>query len=185
MTKHEKADQARKGLIDSVTGKAKELVGAVTGNDSLTAEGQLEQTQAQQRKEANAMEAVGDAEAAQAQAEARQATAEGAAERLAVDAQTAGVENAVRTQQAAHKRAAEQTGQRAAAKEKIQAELDAQRDIERANVQERGEVGAAAEDVAAAVAEHQSSVRAATSAQAEADRIRRRADNLTDEADLP
>ena len=39
MTKHDKADQARKGLIDSVKGKAKELVGAVTGNDSLTAEG--------------------------------------------------------------------------------------------------------------------------------------------------
>ena len=50
MTKHEKADQARKGLIDSVKGKAKEIVGAVTGNDSLTAEGQLEQTQAQNAK---------------------------------------------------------------------------------------------------------------------------------------
>ena len=31
MTKHEKADQARKGLIDSVKGKAKELLGAVPG----------------------------------------------------------------------------------------------------------------------------------------------------------
>ena len=55
MTKHDKADQARKGLIDSVKGKAKEIAGAVTGNDSLTAEGQLEQTQAQQRKEATAL----------------------------------------------------------------------------------------------------------------------------------
>ena len=45
MTEHHRADQARKGLIDSVKGKAKEIAGAVTGNDSLTAEGQLEQTQ--------------------------------------------------------------------------------------------------------------------------------------------
>ena len=78
MTEHNKADQARKGLIDSVKGKAKEIAGAVTGNDSLTAEGQLEQTQAQQRKEANSVEAVADAEAAQAHADATRARLEGA-----------------------------------------------------------------------------------------------------------
>jgi uncharacterized protein YjbJ (UPF0337 family) len=39
MTEHSKADEARKGLIDSVKGRAKEIAGAVTGNDSLTAEG--------------------------------------------------------------------------------------------------------------------------------------------------
>ena len=66
MTEHDKADQARKGLIDSIKGKAKEVAGAVLGNDSLTAEGQLEQTQAQERKEANSVEAVADAEAYEA-----------------------------------------------------------------------------------------------------------------------
>ena len=81
MTKHDKADQARKGLIDSVKGKAKEIAGAVTGNDSLTAEGQLEQTQAQVRKEANSVEAVADAEAAQAHGAATKARLEGAGER--------------------------------------------------------------------------------------------------------
>ena len=86
MTEHNKAAQARKGLIDSVKGKAKEIAGAVTGNDSLTAEGQLEQTQAQQRKEANSVEAVADAEAAQARADATRAKLEGADERLAVSA---------------------------------------------------------------------------------------------------
>ena len=55
MTEHSKADEARKGLIDSVKGKAKEITGAVTGNDSLTSEGQLEQTQAKERKEANSV----------------------------------------------------------------------------------------------------------------------------------
>ena len=86
MTEHNKADQARKGLIDSVKGKAKEIAGAVTGNDSLTAEGQLEQTQAQQRKEANSVEAVADAEATQAHADATKAKLEGAEERAAVSA---------------------------------------------------------------------------------------------------
>lgn len=89
MTDQDKADQARKGLIDSVKGKAKEIAGAMTGNDSLSAEGQLEQTQAQQRKEANSVEAVADAEAEQARAEATEARLEGAEERIAVNARTA------------------------------------------------------------------------------------------------
>ena len=93
MTENNKADQARKGLIDSVTGKAKEIAGAVTGNDSLTAEGQLEQTQAQQRKEANSVEAVADAEAAQAHSAATKAKLEGAEERIAVSAKTAAVKD--------------------------------------------------------------------------------------------
>ena len=108
MTEHSKADEARKGLIDSVKGKAKEIVGAVTGNDSLTAEGQLEQTQAKERKEANSVEAVADAEAAQAHAEATEARVEGAQQRIVVNAQTAAVQSSVRNQQAAQKRAAEQ-----------------------------------------------------------------------------
>ena len=116
MPEHNKADQARKGLIDSVKGKAKEIAGAVTGNDSLTAEGQLEQTQAQQRKEANSVEAVADAEAAQAHAAATNAKLEGAEERIAVSAKTAAVENSVRTEQAAQHRAAEHAGQRDAAR---------------------------------------------------------------------
>ena len=91
MTEHSKADEARKGLIDSVKGRAKEIVGAVTGNDSLTAEGQLEQTQAKERKEANSVDAVADAEAAQAHAELTEARVEGAQERIEVNAQTAAV----------------------------------------------------------------------------------------------
>src|SRR5690242_1430460 len=87
MTDSGKADQARKGLIDSVKGKAKEVVGAVTGNDSLTAEGQLEQTEAQQRKQASKAEAIADAEAREARAKAAEAKREGAAERSAVNAE--------------------------------------------------------------------------------------------------
>lgn len=56
----DQAGEARKGLIDSVKGKAKEVVGSLSGNDSLTAEGQLEQTQARERKDANAAAAKRD-----------------------------------------------------------------------------------------------------------------------------
>ena len=185
MTEHNKADQARTGLIDSVKGKAKEIAGAVTGNDSLTAEGQLEQTQAQQRKEANSVEAVADAEAAEAHADAIKAKLEGAEERAAVSAETAAIENSVRTQQAAHNRAAEQDGQRDAARGKAQAERDAQRAVERAKAEERHQVDTAAEKLGDAVDEHQTSVREATSARTEVDRIRRQAESLTKQADLP
>jgi uncharacterized protein YjbJ (UPF0337 family) len=82
------SDEARKGLIDSVKGKAKEIAGAMIGNDSLTAEGQLEQTQARERKDANSMQAVADAEAEQARVQATEARLEGAEERIAVNART-------------------------------------------------------------------------------------------------
>src|SRR6476619_6106012 len=140
MTEHSKADEARKGLIDSVKGKAKEIAGAVTGNDSLTAEGQLQQTQAKERKEANSVEAVADAEAAQAHAEATDARVEGAQGRIAVNAETAAVERAVRNQQADQKRAAEQDGRRDAAQEKMRAELDAQARVQHAKAEERDEI---------------------------------------------
>ena len=185
MSEHEKAEQARKDVIDSIKGKAKEIIGAVTGNDSLTAEGQLEQTQAQQRKEANSVEAVADAEAAQARAERTGARVDGAHERIAVNAETAAVQNSVREQQSAHKRAAEQAAGLGAARAETRADLDAQREAQRAKAEEREEISAATEQAVDAAAEHQSSVRAASAAQAEADRIRRQADKLSDEADLP
>jgi uncharacterized protein YjbJ (UPF0337 family) len=185
MSEHGKADQARKGLIDSVKGKTKEVVGAVTGNDSLTAEGQLEQTQAQERKEANSVEAVADAEADNARTEATEAKVRGAQERIAVNAQAAAVENSVEAQQAAQKRAADQAAEQDAAREKTQAEINAQREVQRAKAEEREEVRDAAEEVVDAAAEHQSSVQVASSEQSEAQRLRRQADQLTNEADLP
>ncbi|WP_099042558.1 CsbD family protein [Mycobacterium neglectum] len=185
MTEHKKADEARKGLIDSVKGKVKEFAGAVTGNDSLTAEGQLEQTQARERKEANSVEAVADAEAAQARTEVMDARAEGTQDRIAVNAQTAAAQRSVRGQQADQKRRAEQAGQQQVAQEKVRAELDAQAEIQRAEDQERDEIGSAAGKVVDAVDDHLITVQDAASAKAEADRIRRQADTLTNQADLP
>ena len=185
MTEHDKADQARKGLLDSMKGKAKEVAGAVLRNDSLTAEGQLEQTQAQERKEANSVEAVADAEAAQARAEAAEASLDGAADRVAVSAKTAAVEDSVEAQQVAQKRAAEQAAQRDAIAERARAELDAQREEQRAKAQERVDTRAAAGVVVDAVDEHQAEMDDAESALTEAARMRQRADRLINQADLP
>src|SRR6476469_7218108 len=55
------AEEARKGLLASVTGKAKEVAGAVLGNDSLAAEGQLQQAEAAARKDASLQDAVAQA----------------------------------------------------------------------------------------------------------------------------
>lgn len=60
------SEQARKGLLDAAKGKAKEVVGAVTGNDSLTSEGQLQSAQARERKEAKATEMAAESQAAEA-----------------------------------------------------------------------------------------------------------------------
>jgi uncharacterized protein YjbJ (UPF0337 family) len=185
MSEQDKAGQARKGLIDSVKGKAKEVVGAMTGNDSLTAEGQLEQTQARDRMDANSVEAVADAEVEQARVEATEARVEGAQERTAVNDQTRAAEFNVRNDQAAQKRAAEQDAEGDAERAKMRAELDAQREVQQAKDAEREEINAATDEAADAAAEHQSSVQVANSVKAEADRIRRQADDMTDQADLP
>lgn len=57
--------------------------------------------------------------------------------------------------------------------------------MQRSKAEEREELGAAAREVVDAVDKHQTFVREATSAQTEADRIRRQADSLTKQADLP
>lgn len=183
MTEHDKADQARKGLIDSVKGKAKELVGAVIRNDSLTAEGQLEQTQAQERKAANSVEAVADAEAEQALAEVTDAKVEGAEQRIAVNAQAAAVEGSVQAQQDARKRAAEQAGAQDTALKATQAEIDAQQEIQQAKADESEQVSAAADEFADAVDDHRTAERLTTRAHEEADRIRARAEQLTNDTD--
>jgi uncharacterized protein YjbJ (UPF0337 family) len=185
MSEHDTSGQARKGLIDSVKGKAKEVVGAITRNDSLTVEGQLEQTQARDRMDANSVEAVADAEAEQARVEAAEAQKNGAQERAAVNDKTRTAEYNVRNDQAAQKRSAEQAAQRDSEQAKTRAELDAQLKVQQAKDAERDEINAATEQAVDAAAEHRKSVQAAESAKEEADRIRRQADTMTNQADLP
>jgi uncharacterized protein YjbJ (UPF0337 family) len=184
MTDHARADQARKGLIDSVKGKAKEVVGAVIGNDSLTTEGQLEQTQAQERKAANGVEAVADAEAEQARSESSEAKLASVMDRNAVDAHAAAAKGSVQAQQDAHVQAAEQAGARDAIRSATQAEIDASEEIRRAKAEEARAVNAAADDFADAAADHETAEHIATNAHEEADRIRARAEALTNDAGL-
>lgn len=78
---NDKAAEAREGLLDSVTGKAKEVAGAVTGNEELVEEGQLQQAEARRRKEAAAYEAIADAERTQAAEELRESSREADAQK--------------------------------------------------------------------------------------------------------
>ncbi|MCW2732196.1 MAG: CsbD family protein [Mycobacterium sp.] len=175
MSAHDKAGEARKGLIDSVKGKAKEVAGALTGNDSLTTEGQLEQAQAQERKDANNTQAVADAEAAQAAEQAREAEVKGAQERLGVEAETAAVEQSVAQQQAASKRAVDEAERHDVARANEQAEAARKRDVAVAKVREQVEVETASEEYVEAVAEFEESAEDAAAKRAEADRLRARA----------
>ena len=50
MTDVSPAHEARKGLLGSISGKAKEVAGAVLGNDYLAAEGQLQQAVSQNER---------------------------------------------------------------------------------------------------------------------------------------
>jgi uncharacterized protein YjbJ (UPF0337 family) len=72
----DKAADARKGLFDTMAGKAKEVAGALSGDDDLATEGQLQQAGAQARKDANSREAVANASAGQALDELRERTDE-------------------------------------------------------------------------------------------------------------
>jgi uncharacterized protein YjbJ (UPF0337 family) len=60
------AGQARQGLFATVTGKTKEVAGALTGNDELTEEGQLRQAQVAAQREASTSAALAEAKAEQA-----------------------------------------------------------------------------------------------------------------------
>ncbi|MCW2693655.1 MAG: ral stress protein CsbD, partial [Mycobacterium sp.] len=80
------ADEARKSLGARIAGKAKELAGAVTGNNALAAEGQLQQAEAAARREASAQQAVAQAEAAEAAQQLAEEQQQAGRERRAAEA---------------------------------------------------------------------------------------------------
>jgi uncharacterized protein YjbJ (UPF0337 family) len=185
MSEQRKADDARKGLIDSIKGRAKEVVGAMTKNESLTAEGQFEQAQAKDLKEASTAEAVADAEAKAARVEVTNAKLDSVDARNQVDARIAATKNVAETDQAAQKRAADQAAQRVAAEESVQAQADAQREVQQAVAEQRAQVRAADEEVRDALDEHQTAVADAAKARATADDLRAQAEDLPSVTDRP
>lgn len=64
-------EEAVKGVVEGVKGKAKEVIGAVTGRDDLQREGRAQQDKADSQREAAQKEA--EAEAARAAAKASEA----------------------------------------------------------------------------------------------------------------
>lgn len=107
MSDNNKATEARKGLRDSVLGKAKELAGAFTGKDELTEEGQLQQANAQARKDANSREAIADASAREAVDELHARTQDAAEMKRAAYADAGREEHAVVQADAAEKSVAD------------------------------------------------------------------------------
>ncbi|WP_319432541.1 CsbD family protein [Mycobacterium sp. RTGN5] len=64
-------EEAIKGVVEGVKGKAKEVIGAVTGRDDLQREGQAQQDKADSQREAAQKEA--EAESARAAAKVSEA----------------------------------------------------------------------------------------------------------------
>lgn len=82
---HDPSGEARKGLVDSIAGKAKEIAGAMTGKSDLVEKGQVQQQSAAARREANTDDAVADARLKTAADEQRDAQKHLAAERRRAD----------------------------------------------------------------------------------------------------
>jgi uncharacterized protein YjbJ (UPF0337 family) len=133
----DRAEEARKGLFDTVAGKAKEVAGALSGNDELATEGQLQQAGAQERKEANSREALADMDVKQATDELHERTDDLAEGQRQAHAAAAQREQAIAQAGAAAKADAEANAQR-------QQEVDSRRAEDEADVIARGSAADAA-----------------------------------------
>ena len=109
---NDKAAQAREGLVDSLAGKAKEVAGAVTGRDDLVEEGQLQQTESANRKDAVAEESLAGAKRDEANRELREANSRATAERRMGRAQADEIESAAQRQRDAEHEVAERDAAR-------------------------------------------------------------------------
>ncbi len=97
---NDKAAEAREGFLDNVTGKAKEVAGAVSGKDDLVEEGQLQQEESGRRKAAVADVAVADAKQQEATDNVRETTREAAQQTGAARSEAAREESSVERQRA-------------------------------------------------------------------------------------
>jgi uncharacterized protein YjbJ (UPF0337 family) len=176
MSKDDKSGEAAKALFDSVKGKAKEAFGAVTGNDSLTSEGQLNQVDAKERRDAAKAEAEADAEAKEAMAAREDAKREANQQRLEAGAEAQVATAQVRGDQAVAKAAADDAARQDALREQTKAEADAQHQAMSAKADERADIRAAADEYAEAVDDHRHELNEAVQKEAEANQLRLRAE---------
>lgn len=175
MTEKNASEEARKGLLDAAKGKAKEVVGALTGNDSLTTEGQLQAAQARENKEAKATELAAQAQAAEAGEELAAAKNTADAQRGAARQSAKDSEDRAKRDQQAQRVAAEQKKDRTVAAAVTDAEVDASAEQIEAVTEGQADADAATLDELGAVAEHSKNVADADAVRAEAERLRRNA----------
>ena len=133
--------EARRGLKDSVAGKAKEVVGAVLGKDRLLAEGQLQQEEAADRREAAARKALAEQERKQANAEAARRRERLTEERAEVARDTARTTGAIERERAEAKRTVDQVTDRRKASATAQARTKAARVEQEEVAAERARAG--------------------------------------------
>ena len=155
--------EARRGLKDSITGKAKEVAGAVLGKDRLLAEGQLQQEEAADRREAAARKALAEQERKKANAEAARKRERLSEERAEVARDAARTTGAIERDRADAKRTVDQVTDRRKANATTQAR------VKEAQVEQQ-EV-AAERDRAGRLTEAAREERAAQEAKAEARRL--------------
>lgn len=184
MTDRSPADEARKGLLASVTGKAKEVAGAVLGNDSLAAEGQFQQAEAQARKEAGATSAVAEVEAQEAAGLLAREKVAGGAQLDEAATAAAAREQQVREQAAAERVHAAVEVKRQEALEKAAVEQRITREQAEAAQQARTDRADAVHDEQQAAADHEQQRESAQAAENAAARARAEADRLADQAGL-
>ncbi len=178
------AGQARKGLVDSVRGKAKEVFGALSGNDSLTSEGQLQQRQAQDRKEASSTQSLADAQAQEAAEQLSEARQEGAERRSDVGKHAAAEKSDIQLEQEQQRRAAEHQQVQETAAGQAGARHRADEQVRAASAEQLAEEAAATQTAAQAAAEHQDAVQESDEAEMKAAQARREAKELSDDAGL-
>lgn len=175
MTDDNASKEARKGLLDGIKGKAKEVVGAVTGNDSLTTEGQLQAAQAREKKEAKASELAAETQAAQAGEDLAAVKNAADDQRAAAEESARASEDEARRAQQAQRIAAEQEKDRTVAAEIVDAEVDARAEQIEAVAEGQADAAAASQDQLDAVVEYSNDVSEAEAARAAAERARRNA----------
>ncbi len=184
MTDAQPAEQARTGLIAAVTGKAKEVVGAVLGNDSLAVEGQLQQAEAAARKEAGATRAVAEARAESAAETLSREHANADAQKQALNTAAESREDQVRREAAAQRSATSTQVELDKALEASTVEQRASADRAAAAAQVQADRARADQDAERARQEHREKYESAEAAEQAAARARAEADRLGADAGL-
>lgn len=178
-------DETGPGLLASITGKAKQIAGAVTGNDSLAREGVLQEAESRARKDAVVERAIAEERAEQAATTlSEQHRAAERAEQAVEAGGNARIAQAVEQSAEERDRAAAQVEQ-----QRRDQQAAVERQTARALQQEQARTEHRLQELTAeqqdAAAEAADALRSADQADRTAARVRAENDRLAGEAGLP